>query len=211
MSIQTDDDIITSVKAGNIGIQPFTSGLLYREGYPSSGLTSAGYDLTLSNIIKIYRPSLVVKFINHVSKYIKWITPIGISTADINNAVKPVEVKLTDDGYWIYPGEFFLANSSERLKLPRDMVGICQAKSTLARIALDVTVTPLEPEWEGYLTLEIKNNNAYPIKVYPHIGICQLQYNKLEGKIIVSYKDRSGKYQGQPNEPITARSSYLTR
>lgn len=93
----------------------------------------------------------------------------------------------------------------ERLKLPRDVSAICMEKSTLARVGLTCTVTPLEAEWSGYITLELHNKTPYAIRLTPGMGICQVQFFKGDRPCAVSYEDRNGKYQDQPPHPVLPR------
>jgi dCTP deaminase len=97
----------------------------------------------------------------------------------------------------IPPNSFALASTVEYFRIPRDILVICLGKSTYARCGLIVNVTPLEPEWEGHVTLEISNSTPLPAKVYAQEGLCQFIFLKGEGEPEISYKDRAGKYMGQ--------------
>lgn len=98
----------------------------------------------------------------------------------------------------IPPNSFALGYTIERFVIPRDIIVICMGKSTYARCGILVNITPLEPEWEGHLTVEISNTTPLPAVVYPGEGICQLLFLKASQVCRVSYKDKAGKYQGQP-------------
>src|SRR5690606_29236069 len=97
----------------------------------------------------------------------------------------------------IPPNSFALASTVERFRIPRDVLVICLGKSTYARCGIIVNVTPLEPEWEGHVTLEFSNTTPLPAKIYANEGACQFLFLKGEGDCEVSYKDRNGKYMGQ--------------
>lgn len=102
------------------------------------------------------------------------------------------------------PGEHILGVSMERFRMPRDVVGICVGKSTYARCGIIVNVTPLEPGWCGYLTIEIHNAGLHFVKVYPGEGIAQVLFHRIDDPA-VSYDQRGGKYQDQPAAPVTPR------
>jgi len=101
-----------------------------------------------------------------------------------------------DGSYLVPPNDMVLARTVERFKMPDDVMAICVGKSTYARCGLVVNVTPLEPGWEGHVTLELSNTTSQPIVVYPHEGICQFVFYRGE-RPSVTYSDRGGKYQGQ--------------
>ena len=98
---------------------------------------------------------------------------------------------------WIPSNSFILGRSLEYFRIPRDVIVICQGKSTYARSGVIVNVTPLEPEWEGYITIALVNSAPIPVKVYSGEGIAQLVFIRAETECGVSYADRKGKYQGQ--------------
>lgn len=105
----------------------------------------------------------------------------------------------------IRPHGFALGVSLERFRIPRDVMAVCMGKSTYARCGLIVNVTPLEPEWEGFLTIELHNTTTRPVRVYIGEGIAQLVFHKGDNAVMVSYADRAGKYQGQPQRPVFAK------
>src|SRR6201999_4173772 len=97
----------------------------------------------------------------------------------------------------IPPNSFALARTVERFRIPRNVLVICLGKSSYARCGIVVNVTPLEPEWEGYVTLEFSNTTPLPAKIYANEGACQFLFLKGEEACEVSYADRAGKYMGQ--------------
>ena len=97
------------------------------------------------------------------------------------------------------PNSFALAQSVEYFRIPRNVLSICLGKSTYARCGIIVNVTPFEPEWEGYVTLEISNTTPLPAKIYSNEGLCQVLFLESDEDCEISYKDKSGKYQGQYN------------
>ena len=97
----------------------------------------------------------------------------------------------------IPPNSFALARTVEYFRIPRDVLVICLGKSTYARCGIIVNVTPLEPEWEGHVTLEFSNTTPLPAKIYANEGACQFLFYKGEAPPEVSYKDRQGKYMKQ--------------
>ena len=97
----------------------------------------------------------------------------------------------------IPPNSFALARTVEFFRIPRDILVICLGKSTYARCGIIVNVTPLEPEWEGHVTLEFSNTTPLPAKIYANEGACQFLFLKADSVCETSYADRAGKYQGQ--------------
>ena len=102
------------------------------------------------------------------------------------------------------PRSFALTHSVERFRMPEDVVGIALGKSTYARMGIIVNITPLEPGWEGWLTIEVTNSAPFPVKVYPNEGIAQILFFRIDAPI-TSYAARSGKYQGQERGVVFAR------
>lgn len=158
-------------------IEPFVESQK-REGMISYGLSSYGYDARCSPEFKIF--------------------------TNVNNAVvDPKEfspnsfVDRETDVCIIPPNSFALARTVEYFRIPRDVLVICLGKSTYARCGIIVNVTPLEPEWEGHVTLEFSNTTPLPAKIYANEGVCQFLFFKGDQPCEVSYKDRSGKYMGQ--------------
>ena len=106
-------------------------------------------------------------------------------------------VEFEGDVCIVPPNSFALAKTVEYFRIPRDVLTVCVGKSTYARCGLIVNVTPFEPEWEGYVTLEISNTTPLPAKIYANEGIAQVLFFKGDEPPEVSYKDKAGKYQGQ--------------
>ena len=158
-------------------IEPFEEKLV-RRGVVSYGLSSYGYDFRIADEFKIF-------------------TNVYSSVVDPKNFDEKAFVTVRGDYCIIPPNSFVLARSVEYFRIPRDVLGICIGKSTYARCGIIVNVTPLEPEWEGYLTVEISNTTPLPAKIYAWEGIAQLVFIKASEPCEVSYKDRKGKYQYQ--------------
>lgn len=106
-------------------------------------------------------------------------------------------VSMTSDVCIIPPNSFVLARTVEYFKIPRNVLAICVGKSTYARCGIVVNVTPLEPEWEGHVTLEFSNTTNLPAKIYAYEGCAQMIFLESDQDCSISYKDRGGKYQGQ--------------
>ncbi len=149
-----------------------------KEGNISFGLTSYGYDIRITDEFKIFASS---------SKEI--IDPKKLS----NTSFKEIKAETC----LIPPNSFVLARSVEYFKIPRDILTICLGKSTYARCGIIVNVTPFEPEWEGYATLEISNTSPQLAKIYANEGIAQVIFLQSDESCIVSYKDKKGQYQAQ--------------
>ncbi|OUD11719.1 dCTP deaminase [Thioflexithrix psekupsensis] len=144
----------------------------------SYGTSSYGYDVRCANEFKIF-------------------TNINSTIVDPKQFEAGNFVDRIDDMCIIPPNSFALARSVEYLRIPRDVLVICLGKSTYARCGIIVNVTPLEPEWEGHITLEFSNTTPLPAKIYAHEGVAQLLFLGAEQVCETSYRDRSGKYQGQ--------------
>lgn len=146
----------------------------------SYGLSSFGYDIRLADEFKIFKGS-----------------------ASEETAIDPKRIRpdLFEDFRGneciIQPHSFVLARSLEYFKIPRNVLALCTGKSTYARIGVIVNVTPLEPCWEGYLTIEISNTSPLPVKLYANEGIAQVVFFASDGECEVSYADRKGRYQAQ--------------
>ncbi|SEH29828.1 dCTP deaminase [Magnetospirillum fulvum] len=158
-------------------IEPFTE-KLQRDGVISYGLSSYGYDARVSREFKIF---------TNVNSAI--VDPKDFSSASF--------VDRDTDVCVIPPNSFALARTVEYFRIPRDVLVICLGKSTYARCGIIVNVTPLEPEWEGHVTLEFSNTTPLPARIYANEGACQFIFLKGESACETSYGDRSGKYQGQ--------------
>lgn len=149
-----------------------------REGVISYGLSSYGYDCRVSDEFMIF-------------------TNIDNALVDPKKFSNNSFVERKTDVCIIPPNSFALARTVETFKIPRDILVICLGKSTYARCGLIVNVTPLEPEWEGQVTLEISNTTPLPAKVYANEGLAQFLFLKGETPCEISYADRKGKYMGQ--------------
>ena len=127
----------------------------------------------------------------------KIFTNINSSVVDPKNFYANSFVDLNADVCIIPPNSFALARTVEYFRIPRDVITICLGKSTYARCGIIVNVTPLEPEWEGHITLEFSNTTPLPAKIYANEGVAQVLFIGADELCAVSYKDRGGKYQGQ--------------
>lgn len=158
-------------------ITPFTKNLK-REGSISWGLSSYGYDARVADEFKIF-------------------TNVDSAIVDPKNFSHDGFVNRQTDVCIIPPNSFVLARTVEYFKIPRDVLVVCVGKSTYARCGIIVNVTPLEPEWEGHVTLEFSNTTPLPAKIYAGEGACQFLFLRADEECSISYKDRSGKYMGQ--------------
>jgi len=149
-----------------------------REGVISYGVSSYGYDARVSNEFKIF-------------------TNVHNAIVDPKDFSDQSFVEKDDDVCIIPPNSFALARTVEYFRIPRDVLVICLGKSTYARCGIIVNVTPLEPEWEGHVTLEFSNTTPLPAKIYANEGACQFLFLKGEGDCDISYADRAGKYMKQ--------------
>ncbi|WP_298842182.1 dCTP deaminase [uncultured Salinicola sp.] len=165
-------------KALNEGmIEPFEEAQR-REGCISYGLSSFGYDARVADEFKIF-------------------TNIDSTVVDPKNFDDSCFVDRQTDCVVIPPNSFVLGRTVEYFRIPRDVLVICLGKSTYARTGIVVNVTPLEPEWEGHVTLEFSNTTPLPAKLYANEGACQFLFYQGNEPCETSYRDRSGKYMGQ--------------
>ena len=158
-------------------INPFAEKQM-REGVVSFGVSSYGYDLRVSDEFKIF-------------------TNVMSAIVDPKHFDERSFVTVRTECAIIPPNSFALARSVEYFKIPRDVLTICVGKSTYARCGIIVNVTPFEPEWEGFVTLEISNTTPLPAKIYSNEGLCQILFFQSDEPCEVSYKDKAGKYQKQ--------------
>ena len=158
-------------------ISPFVDGQK-KDGTISYGVSSYGYDARVSEEFKIF-------------------TNIDSSIVDPKNFSDKGFVDRPGKECIIPPNSFALARTVEYFKIPRDVLVICLGKSTYARCGIIVNVTPLEPEWEGHVTLEFSNTTSLPAKIYANEGVAQMLFFESDEECETSYKDRDGKYQGQ--------------
>ena len=180
MSVKSDTWIKKMAKDYQM-IHPFEPGQVReKDGIQriSSGVSSYGYDLRVGRVFKVF-------------------TNLESAIIDPKNFNHESFVDKEGDHCIVPPNSFALAHSMEYFKIPRDVLVICLGKSTYARCGIIVNVTPLEPEWEGHITLEISNTTPLPAKIYAEEGLAQLIFLCADQVCEVSYKDRKGKYQGQ--------------
>lgn len=175
MSIKNDRWIIEMAKKGMI--EPFAERQV-REGVISYGVSSYGYDMRIADEFKIF-------------------TNVNNTIVDPKNFTEKNYVDFKGEVCIIPPNSFVLAKSVEYFRIPRNILTVCVGKSTYARCGLIVNVTPFEPEWEGYVTIEISNSTPIPAKVYAFEGIAQVLFFESDEECMVSYADKKGKYQKQ--------------
>jgi dCTP deaminase len=144
----------------------------------SYGVSSYGYDVRCSTEFKVF-------------------TNINSAIVDPKAFDSRSFVDVESDVCIIPPNSFALARTVEYFRIPRNVLTICLGKSTYARCGIIVNVTPLEPEWEGHVTLEFSNTTSLPAKIYANEGVAQMIFLETDDVCAVSYRDRKGKYQGQ--------------
>ncbi len=176
MSIKPDKWIRRMAIEHNM-IEPFIDGQI-KDGVISYGLSSYGYDIRVSDEFKIF-------------------TNVHSAIVDPKNFNPKSFVDFQGEVCVIPPNSFVLAQTVEYFRIPRDVLTVCVGKSTYARCGLIVNVTPFEPEWEGYVTLEISNTTPLPARIYANEGISQVLFLQSDETCEVSYADRKGKYQNQ--------------
>jgi dCTP deaminase len=158
-------------------IDPFVDGQV-REGAISYGLSAYGYDIRVSDEFKVF-------------------TNVHNTVVDPKGFDERSFVEIRSDVCIIPPNSFALARTVEYFRIPRSTITLCVGKSTYARCGIIVNVTPFEPEWEGYVTLEISNTTPLPAKIYANEGIAQVLFFEADEMCEVSYADKKGKYQKQ--------------
>ncbi len=179
MSIKCDKWIRRKAKEGMI--EPFEANQVRFMGDKkviSYGTSSYGYDVRCAREFKIFTN------INSVIVDPKAFSPQSF-------------VDIESDICIIPPNSFALARTVEYFRIPREILTVCLGKSTYARCGIIVNVTPLEPEWEGHVTLEFSNTTPLPAKIYANEGVAQMLFYETDEICETSYKDRGGKYQGQ--------------
>jgi dCTP deaminase len=176
MGLMPDRWIAERARADGM-IEPFEDGQR-REGTISYGLSSYGYDARVSDEFKIF-------------------TNVDSAIVDPKNFAPNSFVDRKTNVCIVPPNSFVLARTVEYFRVPRDVLVICLGKSTYARCGIIVNVTPLEPGWEGHVTLEFSNTTPLPAKVYANEGACQFVFLKGDEPCLVSYADRAGKYMRQ--------------
>jgi dCTP deaminase len=158
-------------------IEPFTDRQI-REGVISYGVSSYGYDIRVADEFQIF-------------------TNVNSTIVDPKHFDARSLVPFKGDVCIVPPNSFALARSVEYFRIPRNVLTVCLGKSTYARCGIIVNVTPFEPEWEGFVTLEISNTTPLPAKIYANEGLCQVLFFVSDEDCEVSYKDKKGKYQSQ--------------
>ncbi|NNC71839.1 MAG: dCTP deaminase [Sphingomonadaceae bacterium] len=176
MAIMSDKWIRANAQKNGM-IEPFVDGQR-REGTISYGLSSYGYDARVAEDFKIF-------------------TNVDNAIVDPKNFAENSFVDRTAECHIIPPNSFALARTVEYFRVPRDILVICLGKSTYARCGIIVNVTPLEPGWEGHVTLEFSNTTPLPAKVYANEGACQFLFLQGNEPCETSYADRAGKYMKQ--------------
>tara|TARA_B100001057_G_scaffold499038_1_gene608122 strand:- start:2964 stop:3530 length:567 start_codon:yes stop_codon:yes gene_type:complete len=180
MSIKSDKWIIDQSENHQL-ISPFEATQIREfngEKIVSYGVSSYGYDVRCSNEFKIF-------------------TNTHSAIVDPKKFDPNSFIDVTADECIIPPNSFALARTIEYFKIPRSVLTLCLGKSTYARCGIIVNVTPLEPEWEGHVTLEFSNTTNLPAKIYANEGVAQMIFFESDQVCKTSYKDRGGKYQGQ--------------
>ncbi len=176
MSVKSDGWIRKmSVEHGMI--QPFVDSQV-RKGVISYGLSSYGYDARVADEFKIF-------------------TNIHSTVVDPKDFNPKSFVDFRGDVCVVPPNSFALARTVEYFKIPRNVITVCVGKSSYARCGIIMNVTPFEPEWEGYATLEISNTTPLPARIYANEGIVQVLFLESDESCITSYADKKGKYQAQ--------------
>jgi dCTP deaminase len=158
-------------------IEPFVD-KQQQKGVISYGLSSYGYDIRVADEFKIF-------------------TNVNSAVVDPKKFDKRSMVDFQGDICVIPPNSFVLARTVEYFRIPRQVLTICVGKSTYARCGIIVNVTPFEPEWEGFVTLEISNTTPLPARIYANEGIAQVLFFESDAPCEVSYADKKGKYQNQ--------------
>lgn len=176
MSIQPDH-WIRKMALEHAMITPFVDHQV-RKGVISYGVSSYGYDIRVTDEFKIF-----------TNVYSAVVDPKGFDPRSM--------IDYKGDVCIIPPNSFALARTVEYFKIPRNVLTVCVGKSTYARCGIIVNVTPFEPEWEGFVTLEISNTTPLPAKIYANEGIAQVLFFVADEECEVSYADKKGKYQSQ--------------
>ncbi len=180
MSIKSDKWIRRMAEQHGM-IEPFEPGQVREVNgrkIVSYGTSSYGYDIRCSNEFKLF-------------------TDINCTIVDPKNFDPKSFVEVTGDHCIIPPNSFALARTVEYFRIPRNVLCTCLGKSTYARCGIITNVTPFEPEWEGFVTLEISNTTPLPARIYANEGIAQVLFFESDSPCEVSYKDKAGKYQRQ--------------
>lgn len=199
----TEQGLIVTAHARTPMIEPFFSEsvkTMVLDGQevkiPSYGLSSYGYDIRLGRNFKVFKD---IGDDRSGEYYVERVADI------LKDSPDEVLEEFNDmDSIVIPAGSMILGVSMEKITVPDNVLAVCMAKSTLARMGIEAKVTPLEPGWSGYVTLEIANDTPNPIRIYSGIGIMQLMFFKGD-PCKTTYKDRGGKYLNQPYLPVAAK------
>jgi dCTP deaminase len=176
MSVKSDKWIRKMAREHGM-IEPFEDHQV-RDGVISYGVSSYGYDMRVADEFKIF-------------------TNVNSSIVDPKHFDPKSFVEFKGAVCIVPPNSFALARSVEYFRIPRNCLTICVGKSTYARCGIIVNVTPFEPEWEGFVTLEISNTTPLPARIYANEGLCQVIFFESDEQCETSYKDKKGKYQSQ--------------
>jgi dCTP deaminase len=176
MGLKPDHWIVRMAKEERM-IEPFEEGQV-RDGVISYGVSSYGYDIRVADEFKIF-------------------TNLFSAIVDPKDFNPESMVDHKGDICVIPPNSFVLARTIEYFRIPRSVLTVCVGKSTYARCGIIVNVTPFEPEWEGYVTLEISNTTPLPARIYANEGIAQVLFFEADEPCRISYADKKGKYQKQ--------------
>jgi len=158
-------------------IEPFVENQV-RNGVISYGVSSYGYDIRVADEFKVF-------------------TNVFGATVDPKHFDPQSMVDIKSNICVIPPNSFALARTVEYFRIPRQVLTVCLGKSTYARCGIIINVTPFEPEWEGFVTLEISNTTPLPAKIYANEGIAQVLFFEADEECQISYADKKGKYQNQ--------------
>jgi len=176
MSVKSDKWIRRMAREQGM-IEPFEDRQV-RKGVISYGLSSYGYDMRVAEEFRIF-------------------TNVNSTIVDPKHFDAKSFVEFNGDVCIVPPNSFALARSVEFFRIPRNVLTLCVGKSTYARCGIIVNVTPFEPEWEGFVTLEISNTTPLPAKIYANEGLAQVVFFESDEQCEISYKDKNGKYQAQ--------------
>jgi len=185
MSVKSDKWIRKMAREHKM-IEPYEDRQV-RDGVISYGVSSYGYDMRVADEFRIFR----------VADEFRIFTNVNSSIVDPKNFDSKSFVEFKGDVCIVPPNSFALGRSVEYFRIPRNVLTLCVGKSTYARCGIIVNVTPFEPEWEGFVTLEISNTTPLPARIYGNEGLCQVIFFESDEQCEVSYKDKKGKYQAQ--------------
>lgn len=204
MSKLCDSEIIELCATRRM-IEPFEHTLV--RDIISYGPSSYGYDIRLFTEFAVYKPGLWKRFLGALSGSL----PHLFRHSELDLGLKPTEPKESDwfrfstkSPFWLFPGEHILGVSLEKFTMPRQVIGIVAGKSTLCRNGLIANISPLESGWRGFLTIELHNATRAPVEINPLAGTAQITFDSGIPPL-VSYEDRAGEYQDQPQIPVIGK------